>query len=294
LRGFFLIVTALVIWSTWGLAVRWLDKPAVVIAFYNALFALAFQGVGMLAASRRQRLYLGRDLGAVALLGVCGLANFLLYVYALRNTTIACAALTHYTAPVFVAVLAPMLLKDRMKRATLVALALSVAGLALIFVRGMDLGGEAGLLGALAGTGSGLAYAFVIIIVRAISPRNHPLKLAFLPSLLAAALLAPFALSSGEAGLTARQVILFAAVGLAHSTAANALYNTGMREVTAQDAGVLGYLEAALAIALAFVFLGETPQPLAILGGALIVVSGVMVIRQGVMGVTGGVHDNRG
>ena len=293
MRGFFLIITALAIWSSWGLFVRWVDKPAVVIAFYNALFAMVFQGAALLMAGRRGKLHMGRDMGAVLLLGVCGLANFLLYIYALKATTIASAAFTHYTAPVFVAVLAPLILKDRMGGGTLFALALSFAGLVLIFGRGLESMGGPALWGALAGTGSGLAYAFVIIILRAISRRNHPLKLAFLPAALSFIVLAPFALMSGSAGLTLKQGLIFLTVGLFHSTLANVVYSYGIREVKAQDAGVLGYMEAVLAISLAFLFLGETPPALAVLGGALIVVSGLVVMRQAGRGVMGGADDNR-
>ena len=288
MRGYFLIITSLVIWSSWGIAVRWLDKPAIVVAFYNALFALAFQGVALLITARREKVYMGRDLGAVMLLGVCGLANFILYVYALENASIASAAFTHYTAPVFVAVLAPFLLKDRMGGHTWFAMGLSLAGLAMIFGNGLELTGERALLGALAGTGSGIAYAFVIIIVRAISQRNHPVKLAFLPSALSLVVAAPFAIATGAAGLTLKQGMVFAVVGLMHSTLANIIYSYGMREVTAQDAGVLGYLEAALAILLAFLFLGETPRVLAIAGGSLIVLSGIVVIRQAGVRASGG------
>jgi len=294
LRGYFLIITAMAIWSTWGLAIRWLGKPASVVTFYSALFALAFQGAVLYFVSRRQRLHFGRELATVLLLGACGLANVLSFFYALSVTTVASALLTHYTAPVFVAVFAPLVLKDRMSRATLAALAVSIAGLALIFARGLGIGGGAGLLGALAGTFSGVAYALVIIISRGISGRHFPLKLSLVQGLLTVAVLAFWVIPSPEAGLTLPQGMLFAVLGLAHSTLANAVYLFGIREVTAQEAGVLGYFEPFLAIILAFLFLGERPHVLAIAGGALIVLSGFIVVTQKKPADVGGYDDNRG
>jgi drug/metabolite transporter (DMT)-like permease len=289
LRGYFLIITALAIWSTWGLVVRWLDKPVAVIVFYNALFALCFQGMALLAARKREGLYIDRDLGAILLLGVCGLCNILSFFYALKVTTVASALLTHYTAPVLVAILAPLMLKDRMGRSTLLALAISAAGLVLIFLRGLGISGGAGLVGALSGTFSGLAYAFVIIFSRGISGRHNPVKVMFLQGFVPVLAIGVYLMAGGSGaggmGLTLRQGLVLALVGLVHSTLANVLYLYGIREVTAQEAGVLGYLEPVLGITLAFLFLGETPHLLAILGGALIVLSGFIVVRGGVRDV---------
>ena len=286
-------MSALAVWSTWGLAVRWLGEPATVVVFYNAVFAFMFQGLGLMAVGRRKSLHLGREPWGVLLLGLFALANILLYFYALRVTTVAVAVLTHYSAPVFVAVLAPLLLKDRMDRATVAALFLALAGLVLIFLRGLELSGTEGLLGALAGTGSGVFYALVIIFSRSLSARHHPLKVAFYQSAISLPLVGAFALHSGGLSLTLTQAVIFAVVGLMHSTVAIALYMYGIRDVTAQEAGVLGYLEPLLAIILAFVFLGECPRPTAIAGGILIVASGVVVMTRG-RGRIGGLNDNRG
>lgn len=281
MRGYFLIITALAIWSTWGLVIRWLDKPAPVVVFYNALFAMLFQGLALLAARRREKLHFDRDLGAILLLGVCGLANVLSFFYALRVTTIASALITHYTAPVFVALFAPLMLGDRMGRSTLAALAVSVAGLALIFARGLGLSGGAGLAGAVSGTFSGLAYAFVIIFSRGISARHNPVKVMFIQGFVPVIAMGLYVVPTGGLGLTLRQGLVLAFVGLVHSTLANVLYLYGIREVTAQEAGVLGYLEPVLAITLGFLFLGESPHILAVLGGVLIVLSGFIVVRKG-------------
>ncbi len=286
-------MSALAVWSTWGLAVRWLGEPALVVVFYNAVFALTFQGLGLMVAGRNKDLQLGREPWGVILLGLCALANIMLYFYALRVTTVAVAVLTHYSAPVFVAVLAPFLLKDRMNRATVAALVLAVAGLVLLFLRGLEISGGAGLMGALAGTGSGVFYALVIIFSRGLSARHHPLKVAFYQSAISLPLLGAFVFYSDGLALTLTQALIFAAVGLFHSTVAIVLYMYGIREVTAQEAGVLGYLEPLLAIVLAFFFLGEFPRPTAIAGGALIVASGVVVMTHG-GGRIGGLNDNRG
>lgn len=285
------------VWSSWGLFIRGLDMPVAAIAFYNAFFALIFQGAGLFYVGRRRNLELMRELGALVLLALFGLANLLFFFHALKATTVAGALLTHYTAPVFVALLAPLMLRDRSTRAALYALCLSAAGLVLIFSAGGAggaAGGEDGLWGLAAGTASGLAYAFVIIISRGISSRHHPMKVIFVQGAVSVAGIGLWMAPSGIAMPSAGQALVFAVLGLMHSTLAVMIYLYGIRRVSAQEAGVLGYLEPVLAILLAFLFLGETPGSLAIAGGLLILLSGSMVIFYGAPQYAGGLDDNRG
>ncbi|MBI5189685.1 MAG: EamA family transporter [Nitrospirae bacterium] len=294
MRSRFLIISALAVWSTWGLAVRSLDLPVLVIVFYNALFGLAFQGIALAFTARREPVGMTDGLPGLMLLGFFSLANIITYFFALKLTTVASAVLTHYTAPVFVALIAPFILKDRMGRSTLMALVLSAAGLGLVFTRGLGAMDGDGLLGALAGTLSGLMYAFVIIVSRRVTHRHHPVKVVFVQTLFGAAALSAFVLPGGGLAITPGQGLILAVVGLVHTTLAIVIYMYGIRDVTAQEAGVLGYLEPVLGIVLAFLFLGESPHPLALLGGAMIVFSGFMVVRQGAARPVEALDDYRG
>jgi len=283
----------LAVWSTWGLAVRGAGAPVHVIAFYNALFALVFQGAGLVVAGRNRDLGFAREPGLLVLLAVCGLANLLLYLYALEMATVAGALLTHYTAPVFVAAMAPLMLGDRAGRNALIALGVSVAGLMMMFMPGASQGGDS-LAGLAAGTASGLMYAFVILISRRISSNHHPMKVVFIQGAVSVAVLGPWAAASGALSITYGQAALFAVLGLVHSTLALMVYLYGIRRVTAQEAGVLGYLEPVLGISLAYVFLGEAPHPFAVVGGVLILAAGSLVILGGTPQLAGGLDDNRG
>ena len=89
------------------------------------------------------------------------------------------------------------------------------------------------------------------------------------------------------------QGLVLALVALTNSTVALGMYLKGIRHVTAQEAGVLGYIEPISGIFLAYVFLGEVPALAAVAGGALIILSGVMLVMSG-RKTAGGVVDNRG
>jgi drug/metabolite transporter (DMT)-like permease len=281
LKGYLLITGAFFVWSTWGITVRWLGLPAGEIIFFNALFACIFQGGWLAFRGKRSGARLRPDFVLALWLGFFGLVNLLSFLYALRVTTIAAALLTHYVAPVLVALLAPLTVKDRVGRDTLAALAVAAAGLVFIFAGGLDFSHGKGIVGAASGTLSGIAYAAVILYSRVLSPRNHPLKLSFVQavlSVISVGVLIPW-LKFKAPG--AGQLSVIAATALFHSTLANALYLKGIRTVTAQEAGVLGYLEPVLGIILGFIFLGEIPHPYALAGGALIIGSGVSIIYLG-------------
>jgi drug/metabolite transporter (DMT)-like permease len=81
--------------------------------------------------------------------------------------------------------------------------------------------------------------------------------------------------------LDLRRAALLLSTGLFHSTLAPLLYYNALRNVMAQHAAILGYVEPLAAIPLAFLLLSETPSTTALIGGILILVSGYLVIHLG-------------
>jgi drug/metabolite transporter (DMT)-like permease len=189
------------------------------------------------------------------------------------------AVFTHYTAPLFVAILAPLIIAERLQKVTIISLPIAVLGMTLIvFADGGFTTGGAHTAGIIAGTISGVAYAFIIIFSRSLSRMSMHHKAVIIvlwvttPALAAGVFLTDFHLDY-------RQVVLLVMTGVLHSTLAPLLYYDALRKVIAQHAAILGYMEPLAAIPLAFVFLKETPTVLALLGGALILFSGYLVIH---------------
>ena len=214
-----------------------------------------------------------------AALAASSILNNLTYFYALGHTTISNAVFTHYTAPVFVAVLAPFLIAERLRKITLLALPVATAGMVMIVAAGgwisLD---SAHLPGILAGTASGLGYAFMIIITRRLGQLLLHHKAIILLLWITAAVTAPAALTS-DCTIGLRTGILLTITGVMHSTTAPLLYFSALRRVLAQHAAILGYIEPLAAIPLAYLFLSEKPPLVALFGGFLILVSGYMIVR---------------
>ncbi|MBE0617724.1 MAG: DMT family transporter [Proteobacteria bacterium] len=128
------------------------------------------------------------------------------------------------------------------------------------------------------GTLSGLAYAALIVLARALSLRIAALPLLFVQNLVIAAVLAP-GLVSLTPSVSASTWGVLLVLGLVHATGGGLLYLAGLRRVSAQTAAILGYLEPVLAAALGATFLGEPLGPASVAGGVLILTGGALVVR---------------
>lgn len=281
--GYLNIVAAIMIWSSLGIFVRKIELPVAAIIFYQSLIAGVLQLIWLSGAGTIRPPEQGsagfRAEVLLALLPFCLIANMVAFYYAFTHTTIANALLTHYTAPVFVALSAPLLLKERIGIQAWIMIALSSIGLWFIISSSVAGGikpvqrGE--FLGVIAGVCSGIAYAFIILILRYISSRFSSLLIVFIQNGIISLLLLPFAVP-----IAFYPLLMVTAMGILHSTIAPVLYFNGFKRVKATEAAILGYFEPVGAIILALILLQEVPDMRALIGGACILFSGVIIMKR--------------
>lgn len=282
--GYLKIITALLIWSSLGIFVRKIGLPNTALIFYPSLIAGLVQLLLLSSTGRLGKSVIsGQNSKSILLLlfiPVCLLANSFLFYFAFRNTTIANSVLTHYTAPVFVAFMAPFLLKEKIHKTAWAAIVLSSIGLWSIMKgsspEGTGFTGSREYLGIMAGALSGLAYAFLILTIRNIASKYPSLFIICIQNLVMSLILLPFIISTP---VSLHQVPYLLIMGVVHSTLAPLIYVQGFHTVTANEAAILGYFEPVGAIMLAFVLLGEIPGVPALLGGGLILFSGYLILR---------------
>jgi drug/metabolite transporter (DMT)-like permease len=287
MKHYLKIVAAMLVWSTWGMLIRWLGLPPVVVLFYTSLIA-SFTVPAVLAVRGELDLTgVTQAWPLFAALAMSSIVNNITYFYSLGHTAVSNAVFTHYTAPIFVAILAPVLIRERLQKVTLISLPIAVAGMALIVAAsgGLRFEGEH-FAGILAGTASGVAYAFLIIISRKLSQMMLHHKAVVMILWITAVVTAPAALAA-DASLTAKTAGLLLVTGLVHSTVAPLLYFSALRHVIAQHAAILGYIEPLAAVPLAFLFLAEYPTLSALIGGLFIILSGYLVVHHAVRAESG-------
>ncbi|MDP2168040.1 MAG: DMT family transporter [Thermodesulfovibrionales bacterium] len=278
--GYLYIVSAILLWSSLGVVVRLSGVPVHVLIFYSNGISVLILSV--LLAKKKYRLeFLKGNTGYLLFLGPLTLLNTSSFFYAFKNTTIANAIFTHYIAPVVVAFLAPLFLRERLTLRVLFSIAVASAGLWILL--GMNLGElltcwkepDRDTVGILSGLFSGVTYAFLIIAVRVYAQRYNPLVLCLAQNIVISLILMPFVRVFPVDALWS-----FIIVGVVHSTIAPVLYFRGMSEVSATRTAILGYIEPVGAIIFAVIFLKEYPEGGAVLGGALIILSGYMTLKE--------------
>ena len=270
--GSFYILLAIFLWSSLGVIVRLSGVAIHVLMFYSALVSIVIQGIILSKKNYRREIPDIRKGWYLLILGLFSLLNTFSYFYAFNHTTIANAVLTHYTAPVIVAFLAPLFLKEIITRKIIIAIVTASAGL-WIMLDGFSFG-ETHTAGIMAGLLSGFAYAIIVIIARIYVQNFHPLVIVFSSNVVIAVVLAFLV---RELPLNALGVFLL--MGIVHSTVAPILYFKGLREVTANRAAVLGYLEPVCAIIFSMIFLNEFAGINSFIGGAIILFSGYITLK---------------
>lgn len=272
--GYLKIISAILIWSSLGIFVRKIGLPITSIVFYPTVFAALFQCAILYRTKGLSLSTFKAAAPLLYLLAPCSLTNTLLYYYAFTNTTIANAVLTHYTAPIFVALTAPLLLKEKSPKTVWLAIIISSIGLWLM-LGGLSVRSEE-FKGIIAGTASGLAYAIIVLLLRIIMRTHSTVFIVFIQNLIITFMLLPFVIKTSIPYSSLPYLIL---MGLIHSTLAPLLYVDGFKSVKANEAAVLGYIEPVGAIILALIFLNEVPHFKALLGGVLILYSGFMILK---------------
>ena len=110
------IIIAILLWSSLGVVVKLSGVAVHVLIFYSAVVAITIQATILLQRDYRGKIPNVKKLKYPVILGIFSLLNTFTYFYAFKHTTIANAVLTHYTAPVIVAFLAPVFLQETITR----------------------------------------------------------------------------------------------------------------------------------------------------------------------------------
>ncbi|MCX7793331.1 MAG: DMT family transporter [Thermodesulfovibrionales bacterium] len=276
------VILAIFLWSSLGVVIKLSGMTVTVLMFYAALISALTTGIIILLKKDLWREITFKSVLPLFVLAPVSLVNTFTFFYAYKNTSIANAVLTHYTAPVMVAFLAPLILKERFSLTTIIAALIASAGLWIMlgvspeeFYRAVG-AGDRDSLGIISGLLSGLAYAMLIILIRKLAPQYHPVILTFFQNTLITLMLLPF---SGTTADIMKGLWAFLIMGIVHSTLAPVLYFYGMKTVTAIRGGLIGYLEPFFSIILGMVFLKELIDIKTVIGGILILLSGYITIK---------------
>jgi drug/metabolite transporter (DMT)-like permease len=211
--------------------------------------------------------------------------QFLLQFYALSITTVSHAALMVGTMPVILAVGAAAFAHERMDRVGWVALAGSTCGAALIALGGgMHPSGGTSLMGDLLVVVSLAIALFWILLNKQLMERHSHVVVTVYGLFLGTAMLMVWVpIQYGMppvVGVSLKAWLALAASGVLCTASTTLLWNWGMTQVPASQAGVLLNMEPLMGSLLGVLVLGERLGPSAWVGGGLILASAVTLTTQ--------------
>ncbi len=260
------ILAAAALFSTGGAAVKGTDLAPIQVACVRS--GIAVLALLVLVPATRRRPRSGRSL----LVALAFAATMLLFVLSSRATTAANAVFLQSTAPLYVLLLAPLLLAERLERGQLTALAGMAVGLALFLAAPEQARASAPrpVLGNVLAAISGATWGLSILGLRWAGRRGaSTLEVVVAGNLLCCLVALPFAFPIAGVGL--RDVLTLGWLGVFQIGVAYLCVARGIGGLSAFEASLLFLVEPVLSPVWAFLLHGERPGPLALAGGALIV-----------------------
>ena len=256
LRAIVLLLLTALLWSTSGLFVKLLHWDPLSIFSARGIVA----GVVFLIWLRRVPLRITPFLAAGAA-GYMG-AQFL-FIFSTRLTTAANAIFLQYTAPIYVIIFGVWFLGERPRRIDWITMVVIFAGMMLFFGQGLTFEGFYGNLAAILG---GVALAAMIVSTRA-QKDSQPAQIFLIGSCLGGLIGLPSVLQETWS-LTDLAIIAY--LGIFQTGLASALYSIAIRQVPALESNLILMLEPVLNPLWVFLVIGESPAPLAFLGGTIV------------------------
>lgn len=256
-----LLIIAALLWSTGGVFIKWLPlSPLTIAGARSAIAALV-----LLVWVRKPRpTWTKMQFGAIFSYA----ATVVLFVVATKMTTAANAILLQYTAPIWVSLLSVAITGERLRTSEWLAVIVVMLGMSVFFLEQVAFDS---VIGNVLAVLSGIAFAGVALFIRAQRGVSTVESILF-GNILAALLCLPFAESYV---VTPGVIAALIGMGVLQLGVSYILYTKALENVTAIQAVLFTTLEPLLNPIWVVLLIGESPSPLAIVGG-LLVIGGVV------------------
>jgi len=267
-----LMVVAPVLWSMAGVLTRSIERAgAFEIAFWRSSFAAAFVAAA-LAVLQGAGAWRGlRAVGGIGLAsGAMWAVMFTAFIVALTLTTTANVLVINSAGAFLSALLAWLVLRERVPAHTWAAIALATAGMALMFGAGLRADDGRHLTGMLIALSVPVAGAINIVMLRHSAARIDLMPAVLLGGIFSAAAALPLALPFTA---TPRDFAVLAALGVFQLGLPCMLLVLASRTLRAPEMALLGLLEIVLGPLWAWLGAGEVPAGATLAGGAVILAS---------------------
>jgi drug/metabolite transporter (DMT)-like permease len=267
--GALCIVGATIAWSSAGLIARLAATPPATTLFWRSGFAFLFILCQIALTQKEGFAQSFRRIGvAGTAMAVSFAVSMAAFINALVFMRVANVLVFHAASPFFAALLAWVCIRERPRPATLLAVCLSLGGVAVMVAGAI---GPNDLIGDALSSVMSLAFAITIVIARA-RPGLPMGPVTALSMLVMTLMSLPWA----DLAPSPKDLALLAAFGIGQMGVGSLLFTAGAKRVPAADAGLLSVLETVLGPLWVWLAVDERPDPGVLAGGGLVLAAVLM------------------
>ncbi len=266
------LLSAMLIFGTLGLFVRYIPLPSSMIAFsrgfIGTLFIILFLAIKRMPISWTA---IRQNIGRLILCGIFIGFNWIFLFEAYRYTSVAIATLCYYMAPILVILVSPIVLKEQLTVCKLCCVALALFGMILVSGIGQDTG-VTNVTGIFFGLGAAVMYAAIIVLNKKLSPIAAYDK-TIMQLGIASLILLPYVFATEDIAAIAMPPLgwaLLLVLGMVHTGFAYTLYFGSLSFLRGQTIALFSYLDPIFAIFLSAVVLHEPLTGPGLLGAVLV------------------------
>lgn len=265
LYGSVLVLLGSASWSITSVLIRLTSGGTWTITFWRSFFQIAVLFCWLAWSMRRQLAGLARPIRWPEVFsGLLVGGMLVLWVPALRNTTVAGALVLQGTAPIFSALLGWLFLGEQIGRRTVAVIAAAIAGVVIMF--GSDIVGG-GVIGDALALTTAIFFGANVVLLRSGAGAGCDFTRSILISGLVA--VAPGILTASITPIAPDDLMLCFFMGCTQ-TVGFILFNSGAKLIPAADTGLVIPMEAILGSILTAVVIGEIPSSMAIIGAIVV------------------------
>jgi len=272
-KGYLYVILATVIWGTSSL---WLRNVSTNV--YQTTFIRVILGTIILAIFLNKKIQIKKikkDIPwfVVSALGI--MLSFVFYFKAVNTTTVSNAILAFYTTTIFTALLAPVLIKEKIDKYTIIALPIGFLGVYLILPEALTFHNHH-VIGILFALLAAISNSLFALYSRQLTKKYNFIEILFYQLAISSVLLLPFIFKPWIINI--ETIISLIVIILAVTLGAYLLFIKALSYITAQHGEILSNLEVFFQVILAVIFLNEMIASKTIFGGIFIIAAGIIVV----------------
>ncbi|MDW0116531.1 DMT family transporter [Sporosarcina thermotolerans] len=274
MKSKFQFILSMIIFGTIGVFVKYIDLSSSEIALVRGLIGSLFLTT-VIIIMKKKIPWAFVKVNAVLLIAssIALSVNWIFFFEAFKHTTISNAVLSYYFAPVFVTILSPIVLKEKLSAKKIICIAIAMLGMLFIVGNGkVSASGVEDLIGIGYGLVAAAFYASLMLINKFIKNMDG-LETTLIQLGIATTLLMPYVFFTegfGVLDVSGSSIPFIIIIGVVHTGFAYLFFFSGIRKLKGQSIAALSYADPITSLVISAVILHEQTTVVQLLGGALL------------------------